>query len=102
MIKYSEFEEMANKYSLYIYNSDCYISDNFFVDDELMEYYYTGGFVKFYPKITLYEGNIEVIQDMSYDIHTLKGLEKALENFARECKELKIQHKKELIENDFK
>lgn len=101
MIKYSEFVELANKYSLYIYNSNCYLSDHFFVDDELMEYHYTG-FVKFYPKITLYEGNIEVIQDMSYDIHTIKGLEKALEKFARECKELKIQHKKELIENDFK
>lgn len=102
MINYSDFVEMAKKYSLYLYNSDCYISDNFFVNDALMQYHYTGGFVKFYPKITLYEGDIVVLQDVSYDIHTLERLEKALEKFVRNCKELKIQYKKELIENDFK
>lgn len=102
MINYSEFEELANKYSIHIYNSDGYISDNFFVDDELMQYHYTGGFVKFYPKITLYEGYIEVIQDMSYDIHTREELENALIEFTRKCKELKIQYKKESIEKDFK
>ena len=102
MIHYSEYAELAKKYSLYIYKSDSYLSTDFFITDKLMEYYYTGGFVKFYPKITLYEGNIEVISDISCDIHTPQALENKLKEFVRKCKELKIQYKKELIEKDFK
>lgn len=102
MINYDDFVELTNKYSLHIYNTACYLSSNIFVNDELMTYKYMGGFVTFYPKITLYEGNIAVRQDKSYDIHTLEELENALKKFIRNCKELKIQYKKELIEKDFK
>ena len=50
----------------------------------------------------MYEGNIEVRRNIFYDIHTLEELENALENFIRNCKELKIKYKKESIEKDFK
>lgn len=103
MINYEDFVELANKYSLHIYNTtSCYLSCNLLLNDELMTYNCIGGFVKFYPKLTMYEGNIEVRQNTSYDIHTLEELENALEKFIRNCKELKIKCKKESIEKDFK
>ena len=104
MIYYEDFVKLAKKYSLHIYNTDCYLSCNILWNDELMIMTYNckEGFVKFYPKITLYDGNIEVRKDKSYDIHTLEELENALENFIRHCKELKIKYKKESIEKDFK
>ena len=103
MIDYFDFVELAKKYSLHIYNTSCYLSCNILLNDELMTYNCKEGFVKFYPKIILYDGNIiEVRKDKSYDIHTLEELENALEKFIRNCKELKIKYKKELIEKDFK
>lgn len=103
MINYEDFVELANKYSLHIYNTtSCYLSCNLLLNDELMTYNCIGGFVKFYPKLTMYEGNIEVRRNIFYDIHTLNELEKTLEKFVRNYKELKIQYKKDLIEKDFK
>lgn len=102
MIDYEDFVELAKKYSLHIYNTACYLSRNLLVNDEVMTYNCMCGFVKFYPEITLYEGNISVRRNPSYDIYTLEELENALEKIIRNCKEMKIQYKKELIEKDFK
>lgn len=102
MIEYRDFVELSFKYSLHIYNTSCYLSCNILLNDELMTYNFPGGFVTFYPKITLYDGNIKVRKDKSYDIHTLEELENSLEKFIRNCKELKIKYKIESIEKDFK
>lgn len=102
MIYYEDFVKLAKKYSLNIYNTSCFLSYNILLNDELMTYNCKEGFVTFYPKITLYDGNIEVRKDKSYDIHTLEELENSLEKFIRNCKELKIKYKIESIEKDFK
>ena len=102
MINYSEFEELANKYSLHTYKESSYISDEFYLNDELMEYIFTGGYVKFYPQITLYEGNVEVMHSVWCEIHTPQALENKLKEFVVNSKKLKILAKKKLIEKDFK
>lgn len=37
-IDYEDFVELANKYSLHIYNTGCYLSCNLLLNDELMTY----------------------------------------------------------------